>query len=127
MSFFNAFFGGNELSSLKNFWKELTSVDDLEKSIEKSQDKIVVIFKHSTRCIISKTVLRNFENEIEKYNGDSFNFYYLDLLNHRDMSNRIAETLNVSHQSPQVIVLKDREVVYHASHENIKFNAILAL
>ena len=92
MSIFNNIFGGNSNgSSLKEFWNEIESSEDLEAAIESSKLGKVVIFKHSTRCMISKTVLRNFERQIESESVDLPKFYYLDLLNHRDISNEINQ------------------------------------
>ena len=86
MSIFNNLFGGNSNgSSLKEFWNEIQSSEDLENAIEASKLGKVVIFKHSTRCMISKTVLRNFERQIESESVDLPKFYYLDLLNHREI------------------------------------------
>jgi hypothetical protein len=66
MSIFNNIFGGNSNgSSLKEFWNKIESSEDLEAAIEASKLGKVVIFKHSTRCMISKTILRNFERQIE--------------------------------------------------------------
>jgi bacillithiol system protein YtxJ len=53
------------------------------------------------------------------YSSDEFGAYFLDLLNHRDISNAIAERFNIVHQSPQVVIIKDGKVVAHASHEGI--------
>ena len=79
MSIFNNLFGGNSNgSSLKEFWNKIESSKDLEAAIEASKLGKVVIFKHSTRCMISKTVLRNFERQIESETFDLPKFYYLD-------------------------------------------------
>lgn len=128
MSIFNNIFGGNSNgSSLKDFWNEIQSSEDLETAIEASEQGKVVIFKHSTRCMISKTVLRNFERQIESESVDLPKLYYLDLLNHRDISNEIAQKFSVVHQSPQIIVIENRQVIHHASHDNIDLSLILAL
>lgn len=123
MSFFNNFLGSSS-SEIPEFWQRITSLEELEAAIEKSQEKYVVLFKHSTRCIISKTVLRNFEKEVQNNHPHDFEFYYLDLLNYRNISNAIAEKLEVTHQSPQIIVLKNKEAIYNASHESISLNSI---
>ena len=80
MSLFNNLFGGSNSASseLPEFWRKLETLEDLQSAIEKSSEKIIVIFKHSTRCIISKTVLRNFEKEIEQNQNNDIEFYYLD-------------------------------------------------
>ena len=128
MSIFNNLFGGNSNgSSLKEFWNEIESSEDLENAIEASKLGKVVIFKHSTRCMISKTVLRNFERQIESESVVLPKFYYLDLLNHRDISNQIAQKFSVVHQSPQIVVIENSQVIHHASHDNIDLSLILAL
>lgn len=83
-----------------------------------SKNQPIVIFKHSTRCSISKRVLANFEKEWN-YPQNLANFYYLDLLSYRDVSNAIAERLGVVHQSPQLLLIDNSEVVLHASHADI--------
>lgn len=98
-------------------WKELTEQSQLEQLKTQSEEQPILIFKHSTRCSISRFALKQFENEFDLQ--DKITTYYLDLLNHRDISNEIAFQFNVQHQSPQLLLLKNRVVVYHTSHENI--------
>lgn len=124
MSFFNKIFGGSDEEKTETkFWNYIESEEDLKKAIEKSFDKKVAIFKHSTRCHISKTVLRNFEKEVENANKD-VEYYFLDLLAHRDISNKIADDLNVEHQSPQLIVLENGKAVKDASHQAISLSLV---
>jgi bacillithiol system protein YtxJ len=98
-------------------WNELTELEQLEALIDQSEEQPVLIFKHSTRCSISRFALKQFENEFDLQ--DKIAPYYLDLLNHRDISNEIALHFKVQHQSPQILLLKNRAVVYDTSHENI--------
>ncbi len=104
-------------------WIDLTSIDQLLEIQEQSKITPVVIFKHSTRCVISRMVLREFERSFPE-KGSSCCLYFLDLLAYRDISNKIAATFQVFHQSPQLIVIKNGEAVYNASHNEIKANAI---
>jgi bacillithiol system protein YtxJ len=98
-------------------WIELKNIEQLEEIKKNSFELPVLIFKHSTRCGVSKASLRMFEN--------SWNFenkiapYFLDLLNYREISNAIAETFGVTHQSPQILLIRNGECVYNASHESI--------
>ncbi|OWK73888.1 thioredoxin family protein [Flavobacteriaceae bacterium JJC] len=119
MSFFNKFFGGSEEEkSSSTFWNYIESEEDLNKAIEESSEKRVAIFKHSTRCFISKTVLKNFEREVQ--NSDkNVSYYFLDLLAYRHISNKIADDFGVQHQSPQLIVLENGIAVNNASHQGI--------
>jgi len=45
--------------------------------------------------------------------------YYLDLLNYRDISNEIAVSFEVIHQSPQLLIIKNEVSVFNASHQDI--------
>lgn len=119
MSFFDKIFGSenNEVNSNVN-WIPLTEIAQLEEIVENSNDKIVGIFKHSTRCSISRFALKQFENE---YNlEEKVDLYYLDLLNYRDISNELANRFQVVHQSPQLILIKSGVAVYDASHSDIQ-------
>ena len=98
-------------------WNELTSMDQLELLEIQSEIQPVLIFKHSTRCSISRFALKQFESEFDLH--DKIAPYYLDLLNHRDISNELAFQFKVQHQSPQILLLKNSVVVYHTSHEHI--------
>jgi bacillithiol system protein YtxJ len=104
-------------------WIELHSMIDLEKALQEETDDLKVFFKHSTRCSISTMALRDFQQSWNK-EMSGFKLYFIDLLTHRDISNKIADEMNVNHQSPQVIVLKNNEVVYTASHEQISASKI---
>ncbi|WP_294200960.1 bacillithiol system redox-active protein YtxJ [uncultured Chryseobacterium sp.] len=125
MSFFDKIFGGKENApEQKSFWKKIESEQDLQKAIDRSFDHPVAIFKHSTSCFISKTVLRNFEKGMENFTGKT-DLYYLDLLAYRPLSNRIADDLGVTHQSPQLIVIENGKAVNNASHQNISVDQLL--
>ena len=124
MSFLNKLFGSPEKeNSSETFWKNITSEEDLNKAIEESATKKVAIFKHSTSCFISKTVLKNFEKEVENTDKE-VSYYFLDLLAHRNISNKIAELLEVTHQSPQLIVLENGKATKNASHSDISVSLL---
>lgn len=105
--------------NLPSQWLELTDKKQLETIATESETKKVAIFKHSTRCIISRTVLSAF---VEAYieTSKEVSVYYLDILNHRDISNSIAEKFSITHESPQLLVIEKGLVKTHASHDNIK-------
>ena len=90
----------------------------LEALIADSFKRPQLIFKHSTRCSISRFVLADFTAHFT-YSSDEFVAHYLDLLNYREISNEIADHFEVVHQSPQLLVIKNGKVVAHASHEGI--------
>lgn len=106
-------------------WKPLTDLGQLNEIIQTSTEKHVAIFKHSTRCSVSRMVLKQFENEFDLQ--DKVVPYFLDLIEHRDVSNEIAARFAVQHQSPQLIVIKDGKAIYDASHESIDALKLAAL
>lgn len=124
MGFLNKIFGSDEpqKSSLQ-FWNTIESEEDLNKAVEQSSEKKVVLFKHSTRCFISKTVLKNFEKEVQNSDKDVA-YYFLDLIAYRSISNKIADQFGVTHQSPQMIVLENGKAIKDASHQSISVNLI---
>lgn len=125
MTFFNKIFGNKESSGTRysDFWNLLESQEDLDYLIKKSFEKKVIIFKHSTRCFISKTVLKNFEKEIQDLHPND-EFYLLDLLAYRNLSNDIAERFGVQHQSPQLIVIENGKAIRSVSHQSINKDVI---
>ena len=104
-------------------WIELISSEQLKTAIASSNSKPIVLFKHSTRCSISSMAKSRFENNWDIENNYA-NLYYLDLIAHRDISNEITNITGVEHQSPQAIVIKDKKVIYEASHSTIDAKSI---
>ncbi|OCA70366.1 general stress protein, partial [Chryseobacterium artocarpi] len=98
--------------------------EDLEKVIERSYHHKIAIFKHSTSCFISRTVLKNFEREVESSN-QKVELYYLDLLAYRSISNKISADLDIRHESPQLIVIENGKPVNSASHQDISLSQIV--
>lgn len=103
-------------------WKVIENSNEINEIKEASHHKLQLIFKHSTRCIISKMALKNFESDFLLH--DVIDAYYLDLIAYRDISNEIAEVFAVEHQSPQILLIKDGVAVYTASHESIDANVL---
>lgn len=119
MSFLKNIFGNDndEISKSKVNWITLNDINQLDEIVAESKFKPVVIFKHSTSCSISRMALKSFERDFDF--DDEILVYFLDLLNFRDISNKIASVFDVRHQSPQILMIKDGNSIYNASHENI--------
>lgn len=99
-------------------WTHLTDLRQLEGIKAESAKVPALIFKHSTRCGISRMVLKQFEKEYD-FDESRLQPYFLDLLSHRDISNAIAERFQVVHQSPQILVIKNGKCIFAASHHEI--------
>lgn len=127
MGILDKFFNSENTAKQENTisWHQLIDKDQITIALEESRDKIIAIFKHSTTCGISRMALKRFENEYAE--ASNVKLYFLDLRKHRDVSNAVANELNVRHESPQLIVLQNKEVVHHASHQDIDADKILKL
>ncbi len=120
MGLFNSFFTKSQQHPVKGNvnWIHLTNIDQIKQIRSLSKSETVFIFKHSTRCGISKMVIKRFENMFDE-SMSNVKVYYLDLLNYRDISNEIAVAFKVIHQSPQLLIIKNEVSVFNASHQDI--------
>lgn len=121
MSLFNSLFGSSEEKKetvSKVNWIPLQLMGQLDELIALSNEKPVFIFKHSTRCSISRFALKQFENDFALH--DVMDAYFLDLIAYREISNEIATRFGVQHQSPQLILIKEGKAIYDASHSDIE-------
>ncbi|MCK5442161.1 MAG: bacillithiol system redox-active protein YtxJ [Maribacter sp.] len=99
-------------------WIPLVTLDQLKEIKKKSNVKTQVVFKHSVTCGISRMVLNTFVNSHD-FTAEEIDLYYLDLHSHREVSNETGYTFQVIHQSPQLLVIKNGEVIAHGSHGNV--------
>ena len=117
---FKGIFGkgkGEDKSKPAIAWKDLTSIEDLKALKNDTTEQYIGIFKHSTRCVISRTVLERLEKSFPS--NLAVDMYYIDLLNYREVSNEVANLFQVVHQSPQFLLIKKGEVILHESHNDI--------
>lgn len=104
-------------SRCKLNWIPLTSLDQLEKNTL-DQNPVFAIFKHSTRCPISAAAKARMERSWEEENS-GIPVFYVDVIQDRELSNKLAEHFKVVHQSPQILLIKNGECSYNASHTGI--------
>ena len=120
MGLFSNVFGSSENQNKSNStvnWIPLTDLGQLDEIVTLSNEKPIVIFKHSTRCSVSRFALKQFESEYDL--TDRVDAYFLDLLEYRVISNEIASRFGVYHQSPQLLLIKEGKSVYDVSHSDI--------
>ena len=112
-------FGINNIISMD--WLNIQTIEDVN-ALDAS-NSVVLLFKHSTRCIVSSMALDRLERNSDKLG--IMKSHMLDLISHRDVSNYVEEYYGVQHESPQILLIKNGEVIYHASHNAISVNDIL--
>lgn len=97
-------------------WTPLQSMEQLNEIVTNSGTSTTLLFKHSTRCSISTVALERLNKSSL---SDRVTAYLLDLLSYREISNAIATRLQVPHESPQVLLIKNGECFYDESHLSI--------
>jgi bacillithiol system protein YtxJ len=105
-------------------WNLLQQTDQLPQIVRESAERKILIFKHSTRCSISRATLDRFERNWKEGEVGTMKPYFVDLIAHRDLSNTIAEHFGVEHESPQVLIISKGKSIYDRSHFEIDFNQI---
>ena len=101
-------------------WQPLTQADQLTDIARESHEQPVLIFKHSTSCSISAAAKSKLERQWTDAGLDDAKIYYLDLLRFRSISSEIATKFDVRHESPQLLLIRDGECRYNASHLGIR-------
>jgi bacillithiol system protein YtxJ len=94
---------------MNNHFVRLTDTKAFEELLSRSNERPVVIFKHSATCPISARAyhqMERFEGEVE----------LVEIQRVRELSREIEDKTGVAHESPQVIVLRNGQVVWNASH-----------
>ena len=103
-------------------WIQLTTETQLQQIREYSTARPQVIFKHSSRCSISSMAKNRLER---KYQPADIDFYFLDLLAHRQLSHKVADVFKITHESPQVLLIKNGQCEYDESHSGISMDEIV--
>jgi bacillithiol system protein YtxJ len=100
-------------------WKKVTSGEQLREVIDESDQGPVVIFKHSPRCPISSLALSRFEGTFQ-----TMDYYLIDVVSQRELSQNVAASLGVMHESPQLLLLSKKQCIHHSSHLGISSNDV---
>lgn len=99
-------------------WIPLETVEQLQTLQKESESQPVVIYKHSTRCTTSHMILNRIQRSGQIWSG--VRMYFLDLLRHKSLSATVESIFSVRHESPQLLVIRDRAAVLNLSHFDIE-------
>lgn len=99
--------------------QELTTLDQLQEALARSEQTAIAIFKHSTVCPISAAAHREVARYLEEAGPAAPPFYLVKVIESRPISNEIAARLKVPHQSPQLILVKCKDAYHNMSHGKI--------
>src|SRR4051794_28206657 len=102
-------------------WKNITDPEQIGQI--QQQEGYSLIFKHSTRCAVSLMAKKRFEQDWAAI-PENTALYFLDLISYRDISAQIAETFQVYHESPQILLIKNGDCILDASHSEISADEV---
>lgn len=105
--------------------KPLSTIAELDAALAASAERPILIFKHSATCGTSAMAAE----EIDELVGGAplgADVYLLRIQAARAVSGEIERRLHVRHESPQVLLIQDGQVVWSASHFRVTAAAVLA-
>lgn len=102
-------------------WININDEQELVNIKQESQSRPVLIYKHSTRCPISGMALSRLERSWSETEIGPVKAYFLDLVSYKSISNKIAEIFAVRHESPQILLIRNGDCIYHTSHMGISY------
>ena len=104
---------------------QLTTMAELEKAVASSSDQPVFVYKHSTVCPVSARAAEQYHDFADEDASSSAPlFTEVMVIEHRDISNAIESRLDIRHESPQLLLVRDGKVAWHASHFSITAKSI---
>ena len=99
--------------------KEMMSRQDADAAFS---EETVLVFKHSMQCPISANARREMESLLS--GGEPVPVYMVDVNDRREVSDYVAERTGVTHQSPQVIVVRGGKASWHADRFDITAQSV---
>ena len=104
-------------------WIAINTEEEVAKISESGE--YAIIYKHSPRCMTSLMAYRQLKTDVSNAAHISLPIYIVDVISNRRESMAVAETFQVQHQSPQILIVKDGQCLYDASHENVSLQDTL--
>lgn len=97
-----------------SFWTKIESLDELRDAIIRvdADRPFNLILKHSTRCAISSMA----KNRLERSPNSRVNYYIIDIIAYRALSNALSDETGVRHESPQSFLFANSALLDVKSH-----------
>lgn len=105
-------------SGMGGMWVTLDNTDEVDAVFEASKERVQVVFKHSVRCSVSLFAKLNIES-FSLWEGKEADRFIIDVVRKRTVSDYFAEKSGIKHESPQIFILKDGEVIWSDAHSYV--------
>jgi len=100
-------------------FQEIRDVESLDTFLQQSNGSPTILFKHSNMCGISARAHRQMA-EVEQPVG------IVIVQNARAVSEEIVRRFGLSHETPQVLIVRGDDLLWDASHNNVSAPAVEA-
>jgi bacillithiol system protein YtxJ len=100
-------------------FQEILDVDSLDRFLQQANETPAILFKHSNTCGISARAHRQMA-EVEQAIG------IIIVQNARPVSEEIVRRFGLSHETPQVLIVRGGDLLWNASHHNVSAPAVEA-
>lgn len=98
-------------------------MDSLDDLVRRSHDAPLLLFKHSPTCGTSAMAFDELDTFRQSAPGVAV--VVVDVLRDRALAREIAARFGIRHESPQVLLLQDGQVRWHASHYRVTTDALV--
>jgi bacillithiol system protein YtxJ len=105
--------------------KPLSNLEELERALAASDERPLLLFKHSPTCGVSAEALDELVAHLNDRRGDA-DYALVVVQTHREVSNAVARKLGVRHETPQALLIKEGRAVWSASHFRVTAGAVEA-
>ena len=105
--------------------KALSGIDDLDRALAATDERPLLLFKHSFTCGVSAEALDELVAHLNEREPDA-SYAMVTVQTHREVSNAVAKKLGVRHESPQALLICGGRVVWSASHFRVTAAAVRA-
>jgi bacillithiol system protein YtxJ len=87
---------------------------------ETSQQEAVLVFKKSPICPTSRWAESELDNWLSaRPESPALKLAVVDVIKRRALARGLSSALNITHESPQVLLFVDGSLIWHESHERI--------
>lgn len=102
---------------------EVGAIEEFDRLLAASGERPLLLFKYSATCGTSAQALDELFAHLNERPAD-VTYAIVTVQTHRDVSNAIARTLGVRHETPQLLLIRDGDVVWSASHYRVTADAV---
>ncbi|MGL1935824.1 MAG: bacillithiol system redox-active protein YtxJ [Fibrobacterales bacterium] len=107
--------------------QEMTELSHIPEAMQSSLERPTLILKYSPVCPVSHYSQNEFNVFIDENPElhDKVNLYQVNVIGARPVSKEIAASFSIKHESPQVILLKNGDVIWHDSHSGVNRQSLV--